>query len=197
MQETHSVCVCVCVQLAHWTKAAAAAAAALNFMHTHTLWHTISGPQLQVALHWQLLSSTDCDQELLPLGLAHTQTHTHTSAHTHCKPAECWFWASACAALVLTRALIPSYTVAILLNAPWWLRGHWALPGHAGRAHTDVRAHTHERTGVPGSNFKRPRYTRTMHACTHRSANSLVYKRHTQRKHEPWSAFKTIRVKSK
>lgn len=72
-----------------------------------------------------------------------TRTPTYTQAHTRYQPAECRFWASACVALVLTLVLIPSYTVAILLNAPQWLRGHWSLPDHGGHTYKDVHTHTH------------------------------------------------------
>lgn len=62
--------------------------------HTHTsaMTKTVARPQLQVALHWQLLSSTYCDQERFLLGGWHKHTHSRTAAtqtrargrtHTH------------------------------------------------------------------------------------------------------------------
>lgn len=57
------------------------------FMHKHThtnaMTQTAARPQLQVALHWQLLSSTYCDQERFPLGGWHKHTHSSTAAATH------------------------------------------------------------------------------------------------------------------
>lgn len=74
--------------------------------------------------------------------------------------------------MVLTLVLIPSYTVAILLNAPRWLRGHWSLPDNATPTHKGM--HTH--TGLPGlGKLLVPQiYTdeAMMHAYTHRSVKS-------------------------